>query len=62
MYGPRMQTKKPLRGPVTLASLSSSSIYHLRAACVGLIEDETCFHEEGVTVIVGKVYNHSSSD
>ena len=57
-----MQAKKALRGPVTLASLSPSSICHLRAACVGFIEDETCFHEEGVTVVVGKVYSHSSSD
>jgi hypothetical protein len=56
-----MQIKKPLWEPVTLASLSLSSIYHLKAAHVGVIEDESCSLEDGVKVVAGKVYNHSSS-
>jgi hypothetical protein len=56
-----MQIKKPLWEPVTLASLSLSSIYHLKAACVGVIEDDFCSLEDGVKVVAGKVYNHSSS-
>jgi hypothetical protein len=56
-----MQLKKPLREPVTLASLSLSSIHHLKAACIRVIEDETCFLEDGVKVIAGEVYHHSRS-
>jgi hypothetical protein len=56
-----MQIKKPLWEPVTLASLSLSSIYHLKAACVEVIEDETYFIEDGVKVVAGKVYHRSSS-
>jgi hypothetical protein len=55
-----MQIKKPLWEPVTLASLSLSSTYHLKAACVEVIEDETYFLEDGVKVVAGKVYHRSS--
>lgn len=35
-----MHSKKPSQEPFTLVPLSSSSIYHLRAACAKSTEDE----------------------
>jgi hypothetical protein len=58
IFNPRMQTKKPRHEPITVASLSPSSIYHLRAACVRVIENETSSLKDGMGLVAEKVYHH----
>jgi hypothetical protein len=57
-----MYSKKTRQEPVTLATLSPSSIYHLRAACAILADYETFSVEDEVEVVFEKVIHQSSSN
>jgi hypothetical protein len=57
-----MYSKKTHQEPVTLATLSPSSIYHLRAACAKLADNETFPVVDEVEVVFKKVVLQSSSN
>ncbi len=62
IYDCRMHSKNPSEELITPTSLSSTSIYHLRAACARISDYEALTVEGESSVVFEKVLHYSSSN